>query len=538
MVMRNISLKYQILMPIVLSITLLVIVLSIAINSIRSDTNDNFLLFDRVLNEDEAVMSIVAKTYDFRLELRSAIFKKDDDIIEKANSWEESLADHISLLRENSELIVPLSRLEKSIERYTLFISELNENKVKLDSGLMNNIDFDKYYQNFTVSGRNMIDALRDVTLAVKGNSDKRIVDFEKDSKSLIIKVVISLLALLLIVIFVSLKIVSEIIKPIEKIRYIIYELSQGNFSETADSNGNNEIFRLGSDLNKTTETIRNMIISLSDLSTEVASAATQLSTITGQSEINAEKSLNEITLVATAVNELSSTADEVRDSASIADIRANEIASVTDASLETFEKSATAFTNVAESLGSLAQIVSNVKEQSDEISSVIDVILSISEQTNLLALNAAIEAARAGENGRGFAVVADEVRVLAKRTSDSTTEIQRIIDDLQRQSVSANSSMEYSLELVEGVQQMDEQVQDMLQNVRSAIAGISEINSQVATASEEQAQVSNEVSCNLTNISDISSQETASISQSAAASRELSMLAERQKEMLSFFKI
>ncbi|WP_239990455.1 methyl-accepting chemotaxis protein [Vibrio harveyi] len=536
--MRNISLKYQILMPIVLSITLLVIVLSIAINSIRSDTNDNFLLFDRVLNEDEAVMSIVAKTYDFRLELRSAIFKKDDDIIEKANSWEESLADHISLLRENSELIVPLSRLEKSIERYTLFISELNENKVKLDSGLMNNIDFDKYYQNFTVSGRNMIDALRDVTLAVKGNSDKRIVDFEKDSKSLIIKVVISLLALLLIVIFVSLKIVSEIIKPIEKIRYIIYELSQGNFSETADSNGNNEIFRLGSDLNKTTETIRNMIISLSDLSTEVASAATQLSTITGQSEINAEKSLNEITLVATAVNELSSTADEVRDSASIADIRANEIASVTDASLETFEKSATAFTNVAESLGSLAQIVSNVKEQSDEISSVIDVILSISEQTNLLALNAAIEAARAGENGRGFAVVADEVRVLAKRTSDSTTEIQRIIDDLQRQSVSANSSMEYSLELVEGVQQMDEQVQDMLQNVRSAIAGISEINSQVATASEEQAQVSNEVSCNLTNISDISSQETASISQSAAASRELSMLAERQKEMLSFFKI
>jgi methyl-accepting chemotaxis protein len=180
----------------------------------------------------------------------------------------------------------------------------------------------------------------------------------------------------------------------------------------------------------------------------------------------------------------------------------------------------------MAVTLSGVATVVSSVQEQSKQISNVIEVIRSISDQTNLLALNTAIEAARAGELGRGFSVIADEVRVLASRTQESTIEIQTIIEGLQTQSSHANDSMQESILMLDTNQTLSKQANDALEGITAAIFQINDMNAQVATAAEEQSQVTQEIDRNVTNMSDLINQNVSGVGQSATASAELSELA------------
>ncbi|MUL22993.1 methyl-accepting chemotaxis protein, partial [Aliivibrio fischeri] len=191
-----------------------------------------------------------------------------------------------------------------------------------------------------------------------------------------------------------------------------------------------------------------------------------------------------------------------------------------------------------AVALTDAAVVVNRLKEQSEQINNVIEVIRSVSEQTNLLALNAAIEAARAGESGRGFAVVADEVRLLAARTQSSTQEIQTIIEALQEQSGLANESMQTSLDMLELNKELTAKAGDALIGITESINAINDMNTQVATAAEEQSQVTQDINRNVVNMSELVNQNVTGISQSAIASSELSRLAEEQKQQLSFFKL
>lgn len=178
------------------------------------------------------------------------------------------------------------------------------------------------------------------------------------------------------------------------------------------------------------------------------------------------------------------------------------------------------------------------LREFAVEIGSVTEVINSISEQTNLLALNAAIEAARAGEHGRGFAVVADEVRSLASKTQESTVSIQEIIERLQAQSERANHNMQKNVDLILESVALADQIKAAFEDISTGVESISEINALVATASQQQHSVTEDISKNTTQTFDLVQQNVSAANQSLQASFELSKLAESQENELAFFKV
>ena len=330
----------------------------------------------------------------------------------------------------------------------------------------------------------------------------------------------------------------GRIVQPIGQLQEVMHAVALGRFNVRARAEGNNELGQLAKDINQTLSQLGSTIQALTGISGNVASAATELAAVMTQSEANAQQQRSETEQVASAVTELASTADNVNHNAALADELARDANRRVEQGLALFAESIQANGRMTGSLENAATVVAQLKSQSEQIGKVIEVIQSISEQTNLLALNAAIEAARAGETGRGFAVVADEVRLLAARTQDSTKEIQAIIEQLQSQSLSANSGVQETLEILGHNQRLSAEVQDLLGGITEAVNQINGANAQVATAAEEQSCVTADISRNITNIHEIVNQNVAGITQSAAASHELSQLAEQQRRQLAQFQL
>ncbi|ELV8702509.1 hypothetical protein QNE55_004506, partial [Vibrio vulnificus] len=230
-------------------------------------------------------------------------------------------------------------------------------------------------------------------------------------------------------------------------------------------------------------------------MSHELSGFQEDISRVIQDSMKNAEEEFRDIEQVAAAANELSSTASEVAQSAFNAENSTKSSLSVVENSSLILSKYASITEVITGSFKETSQIVNELRNHSEKISTVVDVINNISEQTNLLALNAAIEAARAGEQGRGFAVVADEVRSLAAKTQQSTVDIQAIISNLQTQSKSADDHMLKNAQMMDESREIAEELKVAFEDISQKVKEISDMNTIVATASEEQSSVTVEIS-------------------------------------------
>jgi methyl-accepting chemotaxis protein len=331
-----------------------------------------------------------------------------------------------------------------------------------------------------------------------------------------------------------------RVISPINLLRATMQDIAagEGDLTQRLPQKGNDEINQVAVAFNLFVSKIQKTLIKTSETTTKLNEATAVLSDLARQNSDNVNRQRAETQQVATAVTEMAATVKEIAQSAD------NAASAARDANSEAFEvkeamrETSKAIDTMATEVTNAAQAINRLENDSESIGSVLNVIRGIADQTNLLALNAAIEAARAGEQGRGFAVVADEVRTLAKRTQESTAEINSIINNLQSGTREAVQVMSDGLEAAKLTVEKSEHAGEALNNIVHSVSTIMDMNTQIATASEQHTTVTEELNRSVVQISEVSDAAADGSNKTADKSRELSGLGEELTAMVTQFKL
>lgn len=339
------------------------------------------------------------------------------------------------------------------------------------------------------------------------------------------------------LIVLLALRVITSIQRAVKLLREASGQMASGDTTVRVRYQGQDELRDVAIAFNNMSERFQTALQDVDRSAEQLAAASEETSVITVNTSESMQKQQNEISQVATAMNEMHATASEVARSASQAADAARhadkEAALGRDVSLQTID----AIESLASGVESATAVIEALAKDSEDIGSVLDVIRSIAEQTNLLALNAAIEAARAGEAGRGFAVVADEVRTLASRTQQSTQEINDMVARLQSGAAQAVAAMETGrVQARAGVEQTLKTTA-CLESIVSAIHTINDMNVQIASAAEEQSAVSEEITRSVVAINDLTTETTDGAMQTTQASHEVARLASALQDMLERFR-
>ena len=343
--------------------------------------------------------------------------------------------------------------------------------------------------------------------------------------RTVILGIIILIGSALAISILASLLLSRRLVTPITELVSHMEQLAKGRFDQPITSNRADELGVLARSADQLRGFLRDTAAGLRHSTSELDQASGGLNTVATKMAHGSREQFSRTDQVATAMQEMSATAAEVARYAA-------EAAGAADAADENARNGRQTMTNAIDSMQNLQLEVQNTSEvirqlegDSHRIGTVLEVIQSVAEQTNLLALNAAIEAARAGEAGRGFAVVADEVRNLAKRTSESTSEIQNIISSVQQGAQQAVKAIDAGRTSSDTSMQQVSLAGDSLQQIAMAVESIRDMNRQIATAAEEQTSVSEDISRNITEITDIAATNQEQVEHTAQASDALQEL-------------
>jgi methyl-accepting chemotaxis protein len=312
----------------------------------------------------------------------------------------------------------------------------------------------------------------------------------------------------------------------------------EGDLTRRLDYAHDDELGQLSGWFNRFLDKLQPVIAQVKGSLSEARGTADQSALIASQTSAGMQQQHREIEQVATAANQMSATAQDVARNASQAAQAARGADQATREGLALVAATRQAIDQLAGGMDTAMDEARALESRSEQIGSVLEVIRAIAEQTNLLALNAAIEAARAGEAGRGFAVVADEVRNLAQRTQVSVQEIRQVIEGLQQGTVDVVGAMHQGQRQAQDSAAQMEQTLPALQRIGEAVAVISDMNLQIASAAEEQSAVAEEVNRNVAGIRDVTESLSGQAEESAHISQALNRLANQQQALMEQFRV
>ncbi len=327
------------------------------------------------------------------------------------------------------------------------------------------------------------------------------------------------------------------IVGPLRYTVQLAQRVADGDLSQSETVTRRDELGQLQQAMYAMTESLRGLIGRIGGGVGQIAAAAEQLSAVTAKTSIGVQKQREETDQVATAMHQMAATVQEVAQNAEQASLAARQADQQARQGDLVVQEAIGQIGNLSGEVEHSAQAIEELNAESGRIGSVLEVIRAVAEQTNLLALNAAIEAARAGEQGRGFAVVADEVRALARRTHDSTEEIESLIGNLQQVAQKAVEQMQTSRDLTQRTVELASEAGIALGRITESVSTIEQMNQQIAAASEEQSAVAENISESVTRVRDIGEQSASGSEQTASASAELARLGIELQGLVARFR-
>ncbi|RJG41983.1 methyl-accepting chemotaxis protein [Motilimonas pumila] len=350
--------------------------------------------------------------------------------------------------------------------------------------------------------------------------------------------IIIGALISLAIAVVVGFSVARSIKKPLQNLLQVLTAVTDGDMTQQIKYTSNNEFGQLSSQVNTLVEQMRSILSKLSEASHKLNDLATTNQVTMDKSKDELDNQRHETAGVAAAMTEMEQSVREVANAANMTLEQVNQVEQASNTGREVMALNISTTHQLSDKIQDSSNVIAEVGALSNNIGGILDVIRGIADQTNLLALNAAIEAARAGEQGRGFAVVADEVRDLAQKTTNSTSEIQSMIENLQSSARRAvNVMSECSHEMEASIAQSSD-ANGAMEEIQGIVTLISDMSSQIAAAAEEQQATSAEIANNINRISDISDVNYQGIEEIANAGHILEELAQNQDELVSHFKL
>ena len=352
--------------------------------------------------------------------------------------------------------------------------------------------------------------------------------------------IIINVVIMIIVVVLFSYFIGRSILTPTRLAAQMMKDISQGegDLTRTLNENGNDEISQLSQSFNLFVSKIRESLVLVAKNANDVNDHAHTVDDSSKTSQSFIELQNDSSTQVAAAMEQMTHQIHDVSRNAEAAEQAANEAASNASSGKNVVSKTITAIEALSTNIETVSKVTADLAQESNNIGSVLDVIRSIAEQTNLLALNAAIEAARAGEHGRGFAVVADEVRTLASRTGKSTDEIQAMIAKLQEGAKAAVEAVKSSQEISISTVEQASAANTSLDEIDRLVSVITDMNGQIARATEQQTSAADEVNLRINDLSQSTEQSLGNTNDLTRASDKLKQSSVELSRVVSRFKL
>lgn len=341
-----------------------------------------------------------------------------------------------------------------------------------------------------------------------------------------------------LVGILVSWRVTRNIILRLKATARELDVIASGDLTHRIEVDGEDEIGHLNQSMKMMLERLFGMITQIGHTISQLSSTSAEVSVVMDQAMGNIKQQQDETTRVSESMDQMSGTVQEVVDNVEKTNEVVNHAKSETEDGRKVVKIAVQGIEQLAGRIGSTADVISKVEEDSENINKVLDVIKEIAEQTNLLALNAAIEAARAGELGRGFAVVADEVRTLAGRTQESTEEINQIIEMLQSASHSAVEAMAASREEVQAAVDQIKQADSSISSIEQSVSDINTMSSGISSSAQQQEHVAEDMHSSMKKINGMMTENSLGAEQTSQAGQELAVMASDLEDLIQQFKV